>query len=271
MMRNAALRYAERGWPVFPCSPKSKIPLYESPHPRDSPERATCRGECGRWGHGVLDATVDQALITEWWTRTPAANIGLACGAPGPDVVDFDIAHDKPGQLSFERLKDAGLLRGPIAVVTTPSGGWHVFFCGSQEPQGNGALARHGVDFRGAGGYVVAPPSATPAGSYTLVEHREPAGIEVSFAAIRALLAPPRIWIPRSEGTPGSIAGLIRVVTSQREGNRNSALYWAARCAVDANADAGAFNALLDAAIGTGLPSSEAERTIQSAQRGGTR
>ena len=65
-MVEAALRYAAMGWPVFPCAPRSKVPLFANPHPRHGVQRYRCRGyrDCGRLGHGVLDATTDPDLIT---------------------------------------------------------------------------------------------------------------------------------------------------------------------------------------------------------------
>ncbi|HEX8112053.1 MAG TPA: bifunctional DNA primase/polymerase, partial [Kofleriaceae bacterium] len=66
-LHSAALAYAALGWPVFPLRPRLKTPLYGNPHPKDSPERGTCGGwhECGRFGHGVLDATTDRTVIDE--------------------------------------------------------------------------------------------------------------------------------------------------------------------------------------------------------------
>lgn len=268
MMLEAALRLAERGWPVFPCAPGAKVPLYQSPHPKGSPERITCRGECGRMGHGVLDATTELDIITAWWTRTPRANVALATGAPGPDVVDFDTAHGKPGPDTFVKLRDAKLLRGALAVVTTPSGGWHLHFPGNPNRQGNGALARHGVDFRGAGGYVLVPPSVVNGNRYALSDHRE-SGHPVDFGAIRAFLSPPRrSLVTGTASGRADVGALVRWVREQSAGNRNNALHWAACRAVDSGAGGGVFDALLAAAVDTGLPAAEAERTIRSAQRG---
>jgi hypothetical protein len=264
----AALRYAAMGWPVFPCAPRSKAPLFANPHPRSGTGRYTCGGyrECGRLGHGVRDATTDPRLIADlMWGRCPAANIGLACGAPGPDVIDFDTAHGKPGLATFARLRTAGLLRGAQAVVTTPSGGWHLYFTGSASEQGNGALARHGVDFRGAGGYVVAPPSVTAHGRYRLLEYREPTGLEVDFAAIRELLDPP-VPPPERYGHHADHTALVRWVGGQPAGNRNNALYWAACRAVETGAPPAVLADLVDAAVGTGLSHREAERTVESAR-----
>lgn len=173
-LHSAALAYAALGWPVFPLGPRRKTPLYGNPHPRDSLARTSCRGwlDCGQFGHGVLDATTDSGVIDVWWTRTPSAGIGMACGitaqgtidgaAPGParhapDVLDIDVKKDAPGVLSRERLRQAGYLANCWAQVRTPSGGEHLYFDGTT--QGNGSIRGAGVDFRSAGGYVVMPPT----------------------------------------------------------------------------------------------------------------
>lgn len=269
-MVEAALRYAAMGWPVFPCAPRSKVPLFANPHPRHGVQRYRCRGyrDCGRLGHGVLDATTDPDLITgPMWGRCPTANIAVACGRPGPDVIDFDVAAGKPGLVSFARLRAAGLLRGVQALVTTPSGGWHLYFAGSAGGQGNGAVARYGVDFRGTGGYVLAPPSYTAHGRYVLADHRTPTGREVDFAAIRDFLDPPgaRRRHPPDRATDHS--ALVRWLRAQRPGNRNNALYWAACRAIESGAGASALAGLVDAAVGTGLSRREARRTVESAYR----
>ena len=82
-LREAAHRYAEAGWPVFPCQPGGKTP-------------ATI--------HGHLDATTSHARIDRWWARMPSANVAIACGAPGPDVLDIDI---RPGLSGFTALRQA--------------------------------------------------------------------------------------------------------------------------------------------------------------------
>src|SRR5690606_11868268 len=69
---SVALRYAERGWHVFPLGANSKLPAIKG-------------------GHGVKDATTDECQIREWAKSVPHANVGLACGKPsGLFVVDID-------------------------------------------------------------------------------------------------------------------------------------------------------------------------------------
>jgi len=265
-MLAAALSYAAAGWPVFACAPGAKVPLYSNPHPQGSPQRTGCRGECGRYGHGVLDATTNPTVITAWWTRTPTANIGLATGAPGPDVIDVDTKHGAPGAASFARLRDAGLLRGATAVVVTPSGGWHLYYTGSG--QGNSARPRHGIDFRGHGGYVLTPPSTVDSRGYRLAEHRRPTGVIVDWRAIRDFLDPPQ---PPRQHPPGQrpegFDALVRWLEARPAGDRNNALYWAARRAIEGGAGDDVLDQLRDAIVRAGHHHAAAERTIRSAQR----
>jgi Bifunctional DNA primase/polymerase, N-terminal len=86
--------------------------------------------------HGYLDATTDDQQITAWFGRGQRWNLAIATGAPGPDVLDID----QPGQAGNGYL-----------------GGMHAYFAGSD--QHNGRLPSHHLDFRGTGGYIVAPPS----------------------------------------------------------------------------------------------------------------
>lgn len=269
IMLDAALRYARGGWPVFPCRPGAKAPLFPRAHDGGS----TCRGECGRLGHGLYDAVTDEVIITAWWTRHPTANVAIATGHPGPDVVDVDVKGDSPGADSFDRIRRAGLVRGSFAVVETPSGGWHCYFTGTD--QGNGSVKLRGIDFRGKGGYVLAPPSQVDGRTYVLAEHRDYTGVTVDFAAIRAHLDPPQSaaarnidWDASAPLTDRRIEGLVRHVASQREGNhnRNNALHWASCRAVEADADEDVFRALARAAISAGLTVRETSRTIESAR-----
>lgn len=139
---SVALIYADLGWPVFPCKPQGKTPITE---------------------HGLKDASTDTDQIREWWDRTPDANLAIATGVAF-DVLDID------GDEGFKSLgaaivefclpADESFSDGP--TVTTGKGA-HCYFA----PTGFGNRARvlPGVDWRGKGGYVVAPPSVHPSGA----------------------------------------------------------------------------------------------------------
>lgn len=136
-LTEAALWYARQGIAVFPITPDGKRP-------------------CTR--HGLLDATTDTDTINRWWTTNPTANIGLPTGHQF-DVIDVDPNASNPAEAyqSLATLRDRGALTHTIGKAATPRPGIHVYI----QPTGdrNGAGILPGVDYRGAGGYVLAPPS----------------------------------------------------------------------------------------------------------------
>lgn len=155
-LKMAAIRYTRMGWPVFPLGVRSKLPAI----PKD------------KGGHGFLDATTDIERITRWWTRHPTHNIGLATGHMF-DVIDVDVKKNAGGVMSFLDLLRRGAVydRSGIvvgntvipdvhALAVTATGGMHFYI----EKTGHGIAANTlpdhpGIDFRGMGGYVAAPPS----------------------------------------------------------------------------------------------------------------
>lgn len=145
-MMEAAIRYAELGYRVFPCAAEANpVPLTR---------------------HGFKDATGDREQIERWWTRYPCACIGIA--ASGLLVVDID-APPNPW-LADESDLATDLIAAPTSI--TPSGGRHHIF---RRPAGKswsctvGQLAPR-VDTRTDGGYIVVPPSIRPDGSYRWLE-----------------------------------------------------------------------------------------------------
>lgn len=152
---NAALRYAAKGWRIFPCTPNTKIPL-----PGIS--------------HGVKDATNDINQITEWWTKNPDANIALACGSgSGVYVVDIDKRPDK-GIDGFESIKGSGKKLNQSLRQNTPHGGIHLLYkCTTVAPTNkNGFLP--GVDIRSDGYYIVIAPSTIDGKCYSWEDEDEP-------------------------------------------------------------------------------------------------
>ena len=230
-MPRAALRYVQAGWPVFPCKPGAKAPVIPAAHPPGDPARLTCHGECGRQGHGFHDATTDLDVICAWWDRWPGANVAIRTGAPGPDVLDVDARPDGDGWASLNRIKRAGLLTGARALVRTRSNGLHVYFAGTDQPCGR--LTRHHLDFKAAGGYVVAPPSFVeadtngPAGAYELLDHR-PGTAVLDWGKVIALLAPPRprrSTRPVSPLPPGELPPGVRRALEAPAPDRSAAMH----------------------------------------------
>jgi hypothetical protein len=176
MLRDAALGYASRGIPVLPLH-------YPLPHHRDlqaltddqrqpSPAVRTscsCRDPgCGQVGkhplgslvpHGVKDTTCNRARVLAWWSSHPHANIGLATGHLF-DVLDVD---GPEGEQAIRTLAAAYGLASSGPLVRTGGGGWHFYLT----PTGLGNVHPRDleqVDWRGRGGYVVAPPSRHASG-----------------------------------------------------------------------------------------------------------
>lgn len=151
--KEAALYYARRGWPVFP--------IYE---PNEQGGCSCGNSECSspakhpRTKHGVLDATTNEARIQSWWAQWPEANIGLAAGIASGFVV-LDIDPERGGEKSFEELQAKYGKIPETLQCSTGGGGRHLYFLNPDKPLGNRVDVAPGLDFRGEGGYVVAPPS----------------------------------------------------------------------------------------------------------------
>lgn len=140
-MYDYAVRYINMGLAIFPLKPADKIPLTKN---------------------GCKDATTDGAQVKAWWQQYPNANIGIATGSKsnGLIVIDLDIDEDK-GKDGKDELRTWELENGDLPETwtsTTGRGGSHLFFR-SEKTIRNRAGILEGVDIRGEGGYIVAPPS----------------------------------------------------------------------------------------------------------------
>jgi hypothetical protein len=129
--------------------------------------RAGCQkpGKHPRTEHGLRDATTSQEIIREWWRRWPNSNIGVVTGTrSGLLVLDVDVKHG--GDVS---LADLGREHGELPLTPeaiTGGGGRHIVFRypGYMEVRNSAGLLSPGLDIRGEGGYIVAPPSAHASG-----------------------------------------------------------------------------------------------------------
>ncbi|MFE7129736.1 bifunctional DNA primase/polymerase [Streptomyces sp. NPDC057638] len=100
-----ALAAAARGLAVFPLSP-NKLPALRSPHHGD-PGRVLCRGECGRMGHGVHDATTEPERVRALFDAAPwATGYGIACGKEPRHLIGIDL--DTPSADHTGRAGHAG-------------------------------------------------------------------------------------------------------------------------------------------------------------------
>ena len=122
--------------------------------------------------HGCHDATTDPRTILRWWTDHPDANIGIATGSgSGLVVVDLDLYKVPEALQAFEA--EHGKTR--TYTVETPRGGQHRYFALGARQTARCTGEEHGVCIKGDGGYVVAPPSKTADGVYSLLDARNPA------------------------------------------------------------------------------------------------
>jgi len=160
----AAHLYRNRGWRV--------IPLH-----RVGPDGLTCscrKGRnCASKGKHPLDTAwqntpeLSGADIEALFGTDRPPNIGIATGAPSGFWV-LDIDPEKGGLESWQRIK-AGRPMPETYAVRTGSGGWHFYFempTGFEVTNSPAAFKGTGIDIRGTGGQVVAPPSRTDKGDY---------------------------------------------------------------------------------------------------------
>jgi len=133
---NAALWYAQAGLHVFPLQARQKVPHFGT--------------------RGCKEATADMDQIRAWFRKWPDSNLGIATGHL-VDVIDID------GQVGVKEWAEMETLPEVVGAVSTPrDGGTHLYV----KPMGIGNKAGFmpGIDLRGDGGYVVAPPSVNAVG-----------------------------------------------------------------------------------------------------------
>jgi hypothetical protein len=243
-LSDQAIELAAAGWRIFPCRPSgphAKAPLTD---------------------HGHLDASTDPKQIEDWWRRRPDAMIGAAV----PDtmiVIDFDPRSNPNCLAELERL--VGQL--PV-TLTTNSGrgdsGRHLYYL-----RPHGALASTklptGIDLK-TNGYCIVPPSPHPATGEPYTWEIHP--VAPLPIALRELLRPaPRPILVSGHSHLEKTDGLVRTVLEAAEGNRNSALFWAACRANENDLLETMEDELLQAAFSVGLSEREARRALDSARR----
>lgn len=146
-LHSAALWYAQHGLHVFRLQPGTKVPF--------------------KFSRGCKEATTDAGQIDTWWTESPDANIGIATGHL-VDVIDVD---GFEGVCSYVKIIEE--LPQVYGKVSTPRpGGMHLYVA-AVPGRGNRAGVLPHVDYRGLGGYVVAPPSVNEQGRYEWIHPLE--------------------------------------------------------------------------------------------------
>lgn len=189
-MLAAALAYAAQGWPVVPC------------HTIEfgvctCHEGANCgsSGKHPRTKNGCKDASKDDDVIRSWWKKWPSANIGIATGN-GLFVIDID--PDKGGNDSLLELERKYKPLPDTYVVHSGGGGRHLYYT---LPPGvalrcSGGVVAPGIDIRGQGGHIIAPPSL----------HISGRRYEVAEASIPAVPAPEWLLTLIQQASPPSVA-----------------------------------------------------------------
>ena len=267
-MLDHALRYARRGWPVFPCG-TDKSPLIAT---------------------GFKAATTDEEQIRSWWTRYQDASIGVPTGpALGAWVLDVDLpkAPGEPdGRDTLAALETKHEALPPTVEQHTGSGGRQLFFRWQADgPEIKNTSGKIGpkLDTRGAGGYVIVPPSGHPSGGrYAWISNGTDLAEAPSWLA-ELVLAKPSPARPVERQTPtrtatgygraaldAEVGKVAAAPSGQRNGTLNAAAYSLGQLVAGGVLDQGEVeSALLDAANAAGLSDGEARATIRSGMGAG--
>ncbi|WP_415519298.1 MAG: bifunctional DNA primase/polymerase [Desulfovibrio aminophilus] len=248
----AALGLADAGWAIFPC--ENKRPLTP---------------------HGLKDASADPEQIKAWWTKWPSAQIGLPTGKNvNAFVLDMDLP-DGPASLDGLEAEHGPLPR--TWTARTGSGGEHRYFRlpDGLEIRNSASKLAPGLDVRGVGGYVIAPP--TPGYSWTSQ------GAPLADAPewlLSLILTPAKPPVPARDKNAATGSGTTKYgatalesecgkVALAPQGSRNATLNTAAfnigQLVAGGEIDRSeAEGALLHAALRAGLSEAEAGKTLGS-------
>jgi len=261
-----ARAYVKRGWRVFPVD--GKAPYLKT--------------------HGLLEATLDFYQLEAWWTKWPAANIGVRTGdadtGSGIWVLDLDSDTDAEERVNAEA---AGREYRQTLSVRTGGGGLHYVYRYGPELAAwlkanklqlltRNKIGGRGLDVRSDGGYIVAVPSIHPeTGAAYAWENKAPI-TDAPEWLVRFLCkapeerraAPPP---PRVDGGGFGAAVLrnaVNKIASATTGERHGVLLAQARTVGGYIVSAGislheAETALIAAGEGCGKPGSEVRRTVR--------
>jgi hypothetical protein len=195
----AAERYRARGWSVLPVRPREKRPLI-------------------KW-EALQSKAPTQEQVAGWFRHWPNANVGIVTGEIS-NLIVIDVDPEHGGDDSIAMLERR---HGPLPVTVeaiSGGGGRHLYFAHPVTPLRNRAGLAQGVDLRGDGGYIVAPPSIHPSGNpYVWRKGHSPEEMD---------LAPLPRWLYASLGGPRSGRSLSDwrhlVKEGVPEGERNSTI-----------------------------------------------
>ncbi len=173
-----ALYYISIGWYVFPLNTSGDV---KAPHPMTTEGREKDQG-----GHNA--ASIDPAVICDWWKRSPNSGIGVHCGRSGLVLVDVDPRNGGDKTIVRLRQEHPGVFVSSVEAATG-GGGSHSFFVaekGARYPGNLGPVS--GIDVK-LNGYVVLAPSPHPSGgAYRWVDGKTPDDGEVLMKRLPAPL-----------------------------------------------------------------------------------
>jgi putative DNA primase/helicase len=209
-MLDAALELAAQGFAVFPCKPRSKEP-------------STFRG--------FYDATTNPAVIRRWFGNSQGYNVAVRTGvASRAWVLDIDDASSLAALLETH---------GPLPATrqSQSSRGQHFWFRCDTPMSCSASRIGEGIDIKGDGGYVAAPPSIHPSGALYRWQNDAPivaapawlvalARTRPKAISERALESIPRPHNHRPPGAYGAAAlkNEIDALAGTAPGSRNHAL-----------------------------------------------
>ena len=164
----AALDYIKKGFPIIPLC----WPTLDGLCGCGQNHQNGNIGKVPLTAHGLKDATQTILGVNEYWKKWPEANIAIVI-PPGCFVLDVDINHN-----GYENLEELQKKIGNLPEtwrITTGSGGCHLWFKTPIPIRNTVRLAGlEGLDIRGQGGYVVAPPSVHRTGTKYMVADEIP-------------------------------------------------------------------------------------------------
>jgi hypothetical protein len=252
------LAYAAKGWQIFPLKPCGKLP-------------ATRRG--------FHDATGNAATLRRYFTGAHPYNIGIRTGVPsGVFVLDVD---GDSGLASLAALVERFALL-PATLTSATGKGRHYWFRALGPIPCSTSRVAPGIDIRGDGGYVAAPPSVHPNGAVYRWLNDQPAVDApewlIKLASHRPeVMPPPATQISRADKYCQAALDLeIRSVAEAIPGARNHALnrssYSLHQLVAAGRLDAGeVVDRLLHAAHECGLLHDDGHHQVMATIRSGAR
>jgi len=157
----AALEYARCGYPVLPVHYPTAGKCSCGAHRCKSVAKHPC---LPGWQH---TATIQERLIREWWSERPHVNIGILTGSQPPGGGRLTVLDVDPRSGGSESLAQLERQFGPLpntATVRTGGSGLHFYFTAPVEIWNSTGELGPGLDIKGGGGFIIAPPSLHSSG-----------------------------------------------------------------------------------------------------------